>query len=114
MTETGETRTPGTWPLHGRRILVTRAADQAPALSNALAAHGAETVVIPTIQIVAPASYAELDQAIAGLDETDYLVLTSVNAVDFFFNAADDADFEIQQFTARDIERLHLRSRRGP
>lgn len=86
MTESGETPTSGTWPLHGRRILVTRAADQAPALSNALAAHGAETVVIPTIQIVAPASYAELDQAIAGLDATDYLVLTSVNAVDFFFN----------------------------
>jgi uroporphyrinogen III methyltransferase/synthase len=71
--------------LRGRRILVTRAADQAAVLSDALAARGAEPVVIPTIQIVAPASYVELDRAIAGLGETDYLVLTSVNAVEFFF-----------------------------
>jgi len=85
MTESGETQAPGSRPLHGRRILVTRAANQAPALSNALAAHGAEPVVVPTIQIVAPASYTELDRAIAGLGETDYLVLTSVNAVEFFF-----------------------------
>ena len=86
MTEPGKGQTPGPRPLHGRRILVTRASDQAPALSNALAACGAEPVVVPTIQIVAPPSYAELDQAIAGLSEIDYLVLTSVNAVEFFFN----------------------------
>jgi len=86
MTEPGKEQTPGVWPLHGRRILVTRAPDQAPALSNALAACGAEPVVVPTIQIVAPASYTELDQAIAGLDKVDYLVLTSVNAVEFFFS----------------------------
>lgn len=84
MTESRNSQPEKAGPLHGRRILVTRAADQAPALSDALAARGAEPVVIPTIQIVAPASFAELDQAIAGLDATDYLVLTSVNAVDFF------------------------------
>ena len=84
MTEPGQRRTPVHCPLRGRRILVTRAADQAPALSGALAARGAEPVVIPMIQIVAPASFAELDRAIAGLAATDYLVLTSVNAVKFF------------------------------
>jgi len=86
MTEPGETQNPGTRPLHGRRILVTRAADQAPVLSNALVLLGAEPVIVPTIQIIAPESYAELDRAIADLGETDYLVLTSVNAVEFFFN----------------------------
>ena len=85
MTESRKSQTPGRCPLRGRRILVTRAADQASALSDALAARGAEPVIIPTIQIVAPASYAGLDRAIADLGETDYLVLTSVNAVEFFF-----------------------------
>ena len=85
MTEPRKSQIPGRWPLRGRRILVTRAAEQATALSDALAALGAEPVVIPTIQIVAPESYAELDRAIAGLGGTDYLVLTSVNAVEFFF-----------------------------
>jgi uroporphyrinogen III methyltransferase/synthase len=78
MTGPGNSQTPGSWPLQGLRILVTRSADQAPALSDALAARGAEPVVIPTIRIVAPASYAQLDRAIAGLAKTDYLVLTSV------------------------------------
>ena len=86
MTEPGKNQTPGPRPLQGRRILVTRAADQAPAFCDALTACGAEPVVVPTIQIIAPASYAELDQAITGLGEIDYLVLTSVNAVEFFFN----------------------------
>ena len=84
MSGPGNRQTEESGALHGRRILVTRATDQAAALSDALAARGAEPVVIPTIRIVAPASYAELDRAIAALDATDYLVLTSVNAVKFF------------------------------
>ena len=72
-------------PLSGRRILITRAADQAPAVAEKLAALGAQPVLCPTIAIVPPASYAELDAEIAQLTETDYLVLTSVNAVDVFF-----------------------------
>jgi uroporphyrinogen III methyltransferase/synthase len=85
MTEPRDNQRTGASALHGRRILVTRAADQAPELINALAARGAEPVVVPTIQLIAPSSYAELDRAIADLDTIDYLVLTSVNAVDFFF-----------------------------
>jgi uroporphyrinogen III methyltransferase/synthase len=72
-------------PLFGRRILVTRAADQAAPLADQLRGHGAEPVLCPTIGIVPPASYAELDAGIARLAETDYLVLTSANAVAAFF-----------------------------
>jgi uroporphyrinogen III methyltransferase/synthase len=72
-------------PLFGRRILVTRAADQASPLAEQLREHGAEPVLCPTIGIVPPASYAELDAGIARLAETDYLVLTSANAVAAFF-----------------------------
>ena len=62
------------------------AAEQAAALSEALSRLGAEPVVVPTIAIVPPQSFAELDQAIARLDQTDYLLLTSVNAVNAFFD----------------------------
>jgi len=72
-------------PLSGRRILVTRSADQAPVMAEKLAALGAEPVLCPTIAIVPPGSYAELDAAIGQLAATDYLVLTSVNAVEAFF-----------------------------
>jgi uroporphyrinogen III methyltransferase/synthase len=73
-------------PLAGRRILVTRAADQAQAMAGKLTALGAVPVLCPTIGIIPPESYQELDAGIAQLAKTDYLILTSVNAVDAFFS----------------------------
>jgi uroporphyrinogen III methyltransferase/synthase len=68
------------------RVLITRSAEQAPALADALSELGVEPVIVPTIEIVSPASFADLDQAIASLDQVDYLVLTSTNAVEAFFD----------------------------
>lgn len=76
----------GNGPLSGARVLVTRSAEQAQPLAEALRALGVEPVVVPTIEIVPPPSFDELDQAIAELDRTDYLILTSVNAVTAFFD----------------------------
>ena len=70
----------------GQKVLVTRAGDQATALTAALSEIGVEPIVVPTIEIIPPASFAELDQAIAELDRVDYLILTSVNAVNAFFD----------------------------
>jgi uroporphyrinogen III methyltransferase/synthase len=72
-------------PLFGRRILVTRAADQAGSMIETLLKHGADPVACPTIGIVPPPSYAEFDSEIARLAETDYLILTSANAVEALF-----------------------------
>jgi uroporphyrinogen III methyltransferase/synthase len=72
--------------LSGQRVLVTRAVEQAPILTSALSELGIEPVVVSTIAIVPPPTFDELDQAIADLDKTDYLVLTSVNAVSAFFD----------------------------
>ena len=67
-------------------MLVTRAEEQAPALIAALAEIGVEPIMVSTIEIIPPSSFAELDQAIAELDQVDYLILTSVNAVNAFFD----------------------------
>lgn len=72
-------------PLFGRRVLVTRAAEQAPALSAGLRALGAEVLEFPTIKITAPPDYAPLDRAISRVGEYSWLVFTSVNGVKFFF-----------------------------
>ena len=68
-------------PLFGKRIVVTRARDQAGMLCEALQELGAETVTIPTIEIRDPESWEPLDRAIRRLEEFDYLLVTSVNSV---------------------------------
>lgn len=73
-----------TRPLFGKRLLVTRSREQASALSDLLAAYGGEPVECPTIQIVPPESWQELDEAIIHLHEYQWLVFTSVNGVQSF------------------------------
>jgi uroporphyrinogen-III synthase len=68
-------------PLAGRRVLVTRAAQQAGKLSEGLRALGAEPVEVAVIEIVPPESYEPLDDALRHLDRYDWLILTSANAV---------------------------------
>ncbi len=70
-----------TRPLFGKRILVTRAQEQARELSVLLAEQGAEPVECPTIRLVAPESWRELDEAIAQLRRYHWVIFTSVNGV---------------------------------
>ena len=67
--------------LAGRSILVTRARHQAGQLSAKLKALGAEVIEIPSIEIVAPESYAELDGALRNLSQYGWLIVTSSNGV---------------------------------
>lgn len=68
-------------PLRGKRIVVTRARDQAAALSFRLRELGAEVLEIPLIEIRPPASFQALDRALQQISEYDWLILTSVNGV---------------------------------
>ncbi len=71
--------------LFGRKILVTRAADQAGEFAALLAERGATAIECPTIRLVEPLDWAPLDSALAELSGYDWLVLTSGNAVRCFF-----------------------------
>jgi uroporphyrinogen-III synthase len=68
-------------PLAGYRVLVTRAQHQASQLATQLQAAGAETISIPTIEIVPPQDWGPLDLALLNIKDFDWLVLTSANAV---------------------------------
>jgi uroporphyrinogen-III synthase len=68
-------------PLAGRRILITRAHEQAAPLARALEALGASVLSIPTIEIVPPQSFQPLDKALKKIPAYDWLILTSVNGV---------------------------------
>ena len=72
-------------PLSGKRILVTRAAGQASQFTDLLTAQGATVLEMPTLAILPPPSWTELDHAISQIETYDWLILTSANAVDAFF-----------------------------
>ncbi len=67
-------------PLFGKRVLVTRTAEQSASLRDTLQEAGAEAVVIPMIRIEPIHESPEIDAAFAELAEYDVLLLTSANA----------------------------------
>ena len=71
-------------PLSGRRVLVTRAREQAAELIDRLVDLGAEPVEAPTIRIAPPDDYGPLDAACTAAASFDWIVFTSVNGVDAF------------------------------
>ncbi|HEX9459820.1 MAG TPA: uroporphyrinogen-III synthase, partial [Thermoanaerobaculia bacterium] len=72
-----------TRPLFGKRIVVTRAREQASELKRLFEESGASVVQFPTIEIAPPESYESLDAAVDG--HFDWLVFTSINGVSAFF-----------------------------
>jgi len=73
-------------PLMGRSIVVTRAREQASELVKRLSDLGAECLECPTIKVAPPDDLKPLDKAIENLSTYDWLIFTSVNGVNFFFN----------------------------
>ena len=67
--------------LGGKRIVVTRAEQQAADLCELLEAEGAIPIRCPSIRIAAPESYETLDSALRMLHEYRWVVFTSTNAV---------------------------------
>jgi len=118
-------------PLFGRRTMVTRSRTQASELVAALEELGAEEVEFPTIKIIPPRSYGELDAAIKKILGSrlptpdsplpyDWLIFTSINGVSHFFERlwalnGDARDLKgvklaaIGSATAGELEKMGLR-----
>ena len=72
--------------LSGKRIVITRPRKQAGELRRRLTELGAKVIEFPTISIEPPGDYEPMDRAIAQLHQYDWLILTSVNGVQSFFD----------------------------
>ncbi len=72
-------------PLTGKTILITRAREQSADFATRLTALGAEVIEFPTIEIVPPASWKGIDDTIDRLGRYDWLIFTSANGVNFFW-----------------------------
>ena len=78
---------PKTHPLFGKTVLVTRARSQASKLTARLEQLGAKVIETPAIRLEAPADgYKALDEAIARLADYQWLIFTSANGVERFFD----------------------------
>ena len=84
-------------PLAGARVVVTRARAQAGELTAALEALGAEVIELPTIRIVPPADPEPLRRAAAEAASFDWIVFTSVNAVERFAAALEGTGGDVRR-----------------
>ena len=73
-------------PLFGKSIVVTRSREQASVLVHKLEELGANVIEMPTIKII-PADHPEpIYESIEKIESYDWIIFTSVNGVDHFFN----------------------------
>ena len=107
-------------PLHGRRVLITRARHQVDPFRRELVDLGAAVIEIPTLEIVPLPTDERVRNAIKILERTALVIFASANAVDIFFQmlfatGKDARAFHssklcaIGQETAESLERHGLR-----
>ncbi len=65
--------------------MITRAREQSGDFATLLKKLNAEVIEFPTIEIVPPLSWKELDRAISRLGTYDWIIFTSANGVIFFW-----------------------------
>lgn len=85
-------------PLFGKRIVVTRAREQASEFRILLSELGAECIEFPTIEISPPSSWEGLDGAIRRLERYQWLLFTSVNGVRYFFKRLEEHGKDARSF----------------
>lgn len=111
-------------PLFGKRVVVTRAREQAPELSMRLRALAAAVIELPVIALEPPRDPGPLNAAIERLEGYDWLIFTSVNGVRFFLESLDRSGRDLRALRGRlcaigpatraALERLHLKVDRMP
>lgn len=72
-------------PLHGRRVLITRARHQVDPFRRELVDMGAAVVEIPTLEVKPMPTNERVRKAIGGLGRTALVIFASANAVEIFF-----------------------------
>ncbi|MGN6816485.1 MAG: uroporphyrinogen-III C-methyltransferase, partial [Solirubrobacterales bacterium] len=78
-------------PLHGRRVVVTRARAQASGLAKTLRDLGAEVIELPAIRIEPQIDSSEVRDAVSALHDYSLVCLTSPNGVRLLFEAMEKA-----------------------
>jgi uroporphyrinogen III methyltransferase / synthase len=83
-------------PLFGKRVLVTRPRDQAAEMVDRLSIMGAEAIEAPMIRIAPPEDLGPLRRAAGSVDDFEWIVFTSANAVEAFLAALLDGTRDVR------------------
>ncbi len=75
-----------TQPLAGKRVVLTRAAEDSAELACALETLGAEIILMPTVAFAPPEDWQKLDEQLRRLDWFDAILFLSKNAVRYIFD----------------------------
>jgi uroporphyrinogen III methyltransferase/synthase len=108
-------------PLFGKRVLVARPRSQAAGVITRLIDLGAQPIVAPTIEILPPVDWKDVDRILARLQEFDWIVFTSLNGVQFFLKRLWDTGGDARRLvraklasigegTAEALAQFHLRA----
>ncbi|CUS34696.1 uroporphyrinogen-III C-methyltransferase [Candidatus Nitrospira nitrificans] len=90
-------------PLFGKRVLMTRAKEQAGELAARLAGYGADPVEAPTIKIVPPPDWAPVDRALSEIRTYEWIIFTSVNGVSRFMTRLFARGFDARCLAGRQL-----------
>jgi uroporphyrinogen III methyltransferase/synthase len=90
-------------PLFGKRIVVTRAREQASALSEQLREAGAVPIEYPVIAFAPPADWAPLDGALHELNGYDWVIFTSVNGVRYVIERMQALGFAVTRLNQKKL-----------
>lgn len=84
-------------PLFGKRIIITRARKQASDLVKMLSDLGADCIESPSIKVIEPTDYTPMDTAIENISKYDWIVFTSVNGVEYFFDRLFSKGYDVRK-----------------
>ncbi len=98
-------------PLFGKTVLVTRAKPQASQLVEKLSQLGAQVIEFPTIKLVPPSSFAEMDQVIQDIARYDWIIFSSVNGVESFFHRLRELGRDVRELKGIKIAAIGPKTR---
>lgn len=90
-------------PLFGRRVVITRAAEQAGTLVRTLSEQGADVAVIPCLAVAPPEDPAALRRAVAEVAAHDGVILSSTSGVTAFFDALDEVGLDARALAGKPV-----------
>ena len=82
-------------PLKSKTIVITRTVEQSNESAATLTKYGAKVIVFPTLEIVPPSNWGEFDSIINSPGKIDFIIFTSVHAVQMFDQRCGELNIKI-------------------